>query len=292
MRLRHSGDGTIGAVIDLKQLWPGDVLLMAADTATSAIIRKVTRSRYSHAALHIGRGLIFESTPSGGLGFAAIQPIKAEGDPLRYEFKVFGRVAGATLVHVYRHRDIAALNPEGPVKRAMQKAIFEQTQLHWGRDYAKLRQLGATTPLLSKLPRLKRWILDSAGARADQGKLAPGAFCSQLIVEVLTSAGWPPLKSGRAQEASPQDLADNGKSFLQRQPQTETQPDPNQPCDQRELETWLTFASAHGVAIALNPEQKFNIHTSIQLHELQRRHAVALKQMLAAIAKRGERPTR
>lgn len=285
MRLRRPQGGAGGAVIDLKQLWPGDVLLTTSDAVTSAFIRRATRSPYSHAVLHIGQGLVFESTPKGGIGFSVIDPFKAEGDPLVFEYQVFGRLTGATLAHVYRHKDIVALNPNGEVQAALQRAIHAQTLHHWGRDYSKLRQLGPTTRILSRVPRVRDWILDRAGELgADDGKLAPGAFCSQLIVEVLAAAGWDPLIKGRPQGTSPRDLADVGKSKLVRHPAAEVGPDALKPCDESQLKTWQAFASMHRVAVALNHHNRDNVRSAVLLGELQRKSEEATAQLKAAIA--------
>ena len=224
--------------IDLEQLYPGDVLLSTSRALTSAAIRKVTGSPYSHAALHIGSGIIVESTSEDGIAFAALELFKAETDHRNRVYRIFATVPSAKVLHVYRHESLVETGLSLEQQLELSNRVHARVLDQWGKDYAPIESLGAATAFMDKAPRLKSQVLRTARKLgADKNKVVPGAFCSELVAQVLTDSGLPPLHAavppGRV---SPAALVAPPNSRLVRQVQANCQPDPGKPNDDERLE--------------------------------------------------------
>ena len=62
--------------IDISKLEVGDVILTTQNSLTSLLIRFATFSKYSHIAIYVGAGLIFETTPKNGAAYANMKVIR------------------------------------------------------------------------------------------------------------------------------------------------------------------------------------------------------------------------
>jgi len=209
-------------------LKPGDVLLSRSRGLFSTLTRLATaggdpRRLYSHAALVIWGQSWFESNDNG-VGFLFKRIDKAE----RHDNDLWRLIDVSNYVHfdVYRH-PVLDKNHDVEIDSALTNLIFNLAGQWAGREYPPLRRLSGTTPLLSNVPRVKRFLGDVSD-KLDQllfklpGVVAPGPFCSELVARIYgeLACKWDPVlnlfKSPLgARLASPNDLADSSISMLE-----------------------------------------------------------------------------
>lgn len=255
--------------VDLEALQPGDVLLTTQKTFNSWVIRKATRSIYSHAILYVGEGLIIESVPSKGIAFGLLQLVKAETDCQQNKYAMFATVPKAALVHVYRHSSLARKSLNFDEKLDLMIRLNRVLPNKWGRDYSLLESLGMATPLLRWAPRTKAALLRLAGRLgADRGKVVPSEFCSELVANALSDFGYPPFRQLIAGTIpSPQSFADSRVSNMVRHFNAEARPDQSRPADQRRLERAEKNQQLH-ISVGLNHYRKDQHQTLAALDEL------------------------
>lgn len=273
--------------VDLERLQAGDVLLTAQATFNSWLIRKATKSAYSHAILYVGEGLIIESGPKEGIAFALLNLIKAESieDKSEYlgrKYWLFATIRGATVIHVYRHASLAKQSLNWEEKLTLMHHVHGVLPDKWGRDYSLLESLGMATPWLRRMPQLKRWLLRTAGKmKADKGKVVPSDFCSELVANVLNDLQLPPFKSSiPGQIPSPQSLADSQISNLCRVPAAEGQPDEGKAADEEHLAAAQQRFMFH-VGVHMNDYRKSQLHMKAGLDKVE----TTLKDLIHRIQK-------
>lgn len=261
--------------VDLEILQPGDVLLTAQATCNSWLIRKATKSAYSHAILYVGEGLIIESGPKEGIAFALLNLLKAESieDKSEYlgrKYWLFATIHGAKVIHVYRHAVLAKHSLNWEEKLALMHRVHGVLPDKWGRDYSLLESLGMATPWLRRMPQVKRWLLRTAGKiKADKGKVVPSDFCSELVANVLNDLQLPPFKSSfPGQIPSPQSLADSQFSYLCRVPAAEGQPNEGKAADEEYLAAAQQRFMLH-VGVHMNDYRKSQLHLKAALDNVE-----------------------
>jgi hypothetical protein len=201
-------------------LRPGDVLLLRSRGIFSALTSLATANddsirRYSHAALVLWGQSWFESNDPG-VGFLYKRISKAE----RHGNQLWRLVDVSDFIHfdVYRH-PLLDKGYDSSVEQ-LTEALNSVTAQWAGREYPPLRRLMGATPLLLHYPRVKRLIAEIMD-KFDRvrfnlpGVVAPGPFCSELVVRVydqLAGILGPQFAlftdSRGSRRTSPNDLAD------------------------------------------------------------------------------------
>lgn len=260
---------TPACTVDLAQLVPGDVLLTTEATATSWAIRQVTRSLYSHAILYVGEGLIIDSSPKDGIAFGLLQLVKAERGASIDQDRLFATVPKAMRIHVFRHARLAGQALPLEDRLDLMHKLHSVLPDKWGRDYSLLESLAMATPLLGRVPGLKRAVLRTVGRLgADRDKRVPSDFCSELVANALADFGLPPLKSWpQGDIPSPQSFADPAVSHLVRVHAAEAMPDPARDHDTDALDAARQRQSLH-VSVRLNRCRKSQQHALAALNEV------------------------
>jgi hypothetical protein len=256
-------------LVDVNRLYPGDVLLSTTRAMSSALIRSMTFSEYSHASLHLGAGVIIQSTSDEGVAFATLELVKAESNARLGVSRVWGRLPGATVLHVYRHESLTNLQlsfeQQDPLRTWLNEYVMTS---YWGKDYARLATLASASPFLSFAPKAKTAVLNAVGRLgADVGKVAPGPFCSQLVAEVLSAAGIPAVPVDLPSHGiSPQTLVDPSHTNLRRA-LTESAVDDSIPNDNERLESRRRVLQS-SVVTALNAYRRGQEHAKVRLEEV------------------------
>lgn len=201
--------------IDATLLEPGDVLLVKSAGKGSDIITKATGGAFSHAALCLGTSTLFEALPSG-LQFSSLNMVKAEKHGLMARTRLLCSTDAYEEFGVYRCPKEFQQHPDEDRVARTERLIRILMPLH-GLEYPQLYRLADAAPILSRAPQWKKAILKVAGTivAGDSKKTVPGPFCSELVVQALTSFGFSILKSPLdAREVAPADLADPNVSNL------------------------------------------------------------------------------
>jgi hypothetical protein len=160
-------------------LRPGDVILIEGNTRLSAIIKFLTQSTWSHAALVIGERPVSERSPGAELHVL----LEAEAD------------TGVTTVPLskYRHYNVRICRPVGLDNETRQKVVaYAVSRL--GMPYDS-RQIVDLARYLFPYPPVPVWFrrrMLAIGA-GDPTK----AICSTLIAEAFASVRYPILPESR-----------------------------------------------------------------------------------------------
>jgi hypothetical protein len=186
---------------------PGDVLLTHGGGWESKTIAILSGGEFSHAALVVNQGVVFESD-GGVIGHKAIQWLgwgTIDGKRTR-----FARLlTDPKRLAVYRHPGLRNL-PAG----TFDAALRAEQEHSYGRDYSEMYRL---VPLANVPDQLKPFI--AAAFKLYEGntlaqQMIPGPFCSELVSRVYERMGLALFAKGRpAAEISPNHLA---KSNLMR----------------------------------------------------------------------------
>ena len=255
--------GVSPVLLDVTRLRVGDVLLTTQASLTSAFIRNVTWSDYSHILLHLGNGLVVESTPDKGVRMKTLELKKVEprqSNPAVGEnrYKVLVEVPDATLVHVFRHKSLAGERGD-PEEIELSQKIFMALQNRWGTDYSLLTALGHATTLLSSTPKLKHAILRTVGKLGpDKNKEVPGDFCSQLVGNIFGDLGLAPFNLyGPDELPSPGSFSDEEHNQMMKVHDVHDSGDDSIPGDMERLKRELDIQrSQHINVVALNSTVK------------------------------------
>lgn len=282
---RTTADTVAPPYVDVAKLYPGDVLLSTSSSIPSAGIRFATKSIYSHAAIHIGAGLIIQSTPDDGIAFSGFRLVKAETSLRANIRRLIGTLPPATMLHVYRHENLVGAEMSHHQEMQLSEMLSEAAGEYWGKDYAMLETLGDASALLSHAPAVKQWVLRQVGKRtgADADKVVPGPFCSELVAALLTSVGLSPMQAAFAQ-VSPGDLAAPEKSVLVRLPDAEVLLDSSMECDVEWLQLRRSMIES-AFSIRMTQYRNNQLRTLAALDELETVLQGQIAQMTATLNK-------
>lgn len=169
--------------IDLSNLEFGDIILTSGKGIKSFIIRSLTRSQYSHAAIYVGFGLIVEATKMKGISTRPLEIVKVESTGINSPSKEIAYIPETQKSHVFRHKDMV---------HNKDFSSYEQRQSirnHLGDRYSHpLHLLNTSNNLRNKLTNP---IIDRILNNLEKNKkLTDRYFCSQFIANVLEEMGY------------------------------------------------------------------------------------------------------
>lgn len=170
-----------------QEIKPGDVLLIEGRSRISTIIRTITQSPWTHAALYIGRLVDIEDE-------SLIQLIKEHGTDIKDKTRLIvedlvDRGTVVTHLHEYRNHHIRICRPIG-ITLPDTQMVIEHAINALGQPYNVRHILDLARFLLpwSILPR--RW--GSSLFRTSSGRAESG-ICSSLIAEAFSAVQFPIL---------------------------------------------------------------------------------------------------
>jgi hypothetical protein len=169
-----------------QEIRPGDVLLIEGRSRVSNIIRSITQSPWTHAALYVGRMDDIEDDEIRRL----FEKFKPADDSKRYIIEgLLGRGMVITPLHHYRHHHIRICRPIG-LSTADSDLVIAYTIKSVGQKYNVRQLLDLARFLLpwSIMPR--RW--GSSLFTTPSGEPESG-ICSSLIAEAFTAVKFPIL---------------------------------------------------------------------------------------------------
>jgi len=163
--------------LDVDLIQPGDVVLERGTGTDSAWIARATGGPFSHAALVVDRGFLFESDDEG-VGYT---PLTLE----RVERRATGRRRLSRLPHV---REAVVLRfPRLTDKRARDLGddLVEALGPLDGKEYPAWSALAAATPGGWLGKQLGRVVLSIADWYENTQVVVPGPFCSEVVAGVF-----------------------------------------------------------------------------------------------------------
>lgn len=203
----HRGKENVMAYLRVDKLHAGDVLLVNSPGKASDLIVKATGGPYSHAALYAGGLRLFEALTTG-VAYTRLPLVKVEvhDDGI---WRQFCDITAYERMDVLRVPEIARPSDYGTY--AFQRRFSDLLWEYNGLDYSKLTRLAKAAAIGRTLPQFSALVMQVLGtvALGDSRKVLPGPFCSELVVEALTQAGFGLLAKHRdASSVSPSDLSD------------------------------------------------------------------------------------
>jgi hypothetical protein len=224
-------NASLRRMVRVDLLRPGDIILLKSHGFISELIARATaktdrKRRYSHAALVVSGQLWFESNDDG-VGYLFKRLTKVEDH--NGEVWRLVDVSNYPIFDEYRH---SQLHQQEDVSQDFDLASVIQAILgRWtGLQYPPLRRLSRASPLFEKVPGAKRLFGDIVDLTYQilfklPGVLAPGPFCSELVVRAYgelekSRPECAILKARREpRSVSPSDLADSSMSALEHRPE-------------------------------------------------------------------------
>lgn len=164
----------------------GDVLLVEGDQRVSAIIKYLTHSSWSHAALYVGDELVRRG---GALRDLAVEHFGEEADHLVVEALVEGVVAAPLAKYV--DHNVRVCRPHR-LRSAHLRSILDESvaAIGWRYDLRNVVELAAHLVGLSLLPvRFRDRVLRSGRGPANT------AICTSLLGGLFHHVGFPVLPS-------------------------------------------------------------------------------------------------
>jgi hypothetical protein len=164
----------------------GDVLLVEGDQRVSAIIKYLTHSSWSHAALYVGDELVRRG---GALRDLAIEHFGAEADHLVVEALVEGVVASPLVKYV--EHNVRVCRPHR-LRSAHLRSILDESvaAIGWRYDLRNVVDLAVYLLAISLLPERKR----RDALRFGSGRRSQ-VICTSLIGRQFQRVGYPVLPS-------------------------------------------------------------------------------------------------
>jgi hypothetical protein len=206
--------------LNLSLLRPGDVVLSTSGRSKSRGVAYLSGGPYSHAALVLQDIVWFESV-ARGIDLSIKAPTLQRKMPSgTYDWLL--DVSEYDEIAVFRHYLFDWLRPERKQKAidSLEQFVFRQL----GDEYARvghlaglLRRPRILRSALDRFPRLGQVLARCIDKIVSPRKIAPGPFCSALIVLAYDEMGLDILKAPKsALDVTPSDLADEGVSYLRR----------------------------------------------------------------------------
>lgn len=165
--------------VHLHRLCVGDVILSGGGELISKGIKFATNSRYSHAAIYIGKGRYLESTGELGVAVGRFPLIQVQAEAGKY----IGLVDGVAAFDIFRHKSIG--DGVASWRSGLELSIQIQSTFlgELGRHYSKLNRLvevEGVNRLSRKLGEVAKQlpVVDNVGH-------SDGVFCSELVSLVL-----------------------------------------------------------------------------------------------------------
>jgi hypothetical protein len=191
----------------------GDVLLIKSRGKPGAVVSLASGGQYSHAAIYAGFTRIFEALTTGvGYSSFPVSKIEIHNDG----WHTFCDVSSFERIDVFRLPEIA--RPEDHKSEAFRDRF---TTLLWeynGLEYSLLERLAHASSLGRAIPTFAGLVMRVFGtvALGDAKKRLPGPFCSELVVEALSQAGFKLLSEARkSSTVSPNDLSNPAVTYLE-----------------------------------------------------------------------------
>lgn len=216
-----------------KELLPGDVLLSRGAGPESDAIARYTFGPYSHAAVYIHFGVIFEAI-ADGVGFTGLEIVRWCDAGRGYLLDV----SNYACLEVRRHPILAAECATVEGQRSVSERLGRFLVPENGKQYPPLTALAYAVPWAPAV--VVRPFLGVAAQRMGEQKvIAAGMFCSQLVCEALKKLNGEPLQHGffgrtlPSRNVSPNHLR-SPQSLLQVVPDVVV--DSTFPCDEPELD--------------------------------------------------------
>jgi hypothetical protein len=168
---------------------PGDVLLIEGRSRISSVIRTITQSPWTHAALYIGRAIDFDDDEDSHLHQKINAHIQAKPKTRLIIEGLLDRGNVVNKLSFYRHHHIRICRPIGITPEDIEKVVSYAINA-LGQPYNVRHLIDLARFLLpwSLLPR--RW--GSSLFRTRSGKPESG-ICSSLIAEAFLSVQFPIL---------------------------------------------------------------------------------------------------
>jgi len=163
----------------------GDVLLVEGDQRVSAVIKYLTQSSWSHAALYVGDELVRRG---GELSEAALEHFGADARNVLVEAIVEGGVV-ASPVSKYAHLNVRLCRPHGLRKEDL-KAILDDavSSLGWQYDQRNIIDLAFHLLRVAMLPRRRQLEAFTLGSG-----LGSSVICTSLLGGLFHGVNYPVL---------------------------------------------------------------------------------------------------
>ncbi len=182
-RLYHNDIGLLK-----RHIRKGDVLLVEGDQRISAIIKHLTHSSWSHAALYVGDELVRRG---GGLRKLALEEFGDEAEHLLVEALMEG-VSVSPLVK-YVDKNVRVCRPHRLRSQHLRSILDEAvSSIGWGYDTQNVLDLARHMVLAALMPQRYRHDAMQFGSGA-----ATAVMCTSLIGRLFTGVGFPVLPSVR-----------------------------------------------------------------------------------------------
>jgi hypothetical protein len=174
--------------IDLlkRHIRKGDVLLVEGDQRISAIIKHLTHSSWSHAALYVGDELVRRG---GALRKLALEQFGDEAEHLLVEALMEGVIVSPLVKYV--DKNVRVCRPHRLRTQHLRSILDEAvSSIGWGYDMRNVLDLARHMVLAALMPQRYRHDAMQFGSRA-----ATAVMCTSLIGRLFHGVGFPVLPS-------------------------------------------------------------------------------------------------
>jgi hypothetical protein len=172
------------------KLLPGDVLLSRGADPESDQIARFTFGPFSHAAIYVTFGAVFEAIDDG-VGFTGLEFAKHCDYGVGYLLDV----SQYANLEVRRHPEVEKQCSTAAGTDRVMKTLAEVLIPENGKEYPPLSTLAHAVPMVPSFV-VYPFLLVVARRLGEGSKTVPGLFCSQLVCKALTSLGAYPLRTG------------------------------------------------------------------------------------------------
>jgi len=186
------------------EIRPGDVILVEGQSRVSKIIRTITQSPWTHAALYVGR--LHDIEDNNLRKIVAVHMKKRENVRVIIE-GMLGEGTIVTPLHAYRHHHIRICRPIG-LSAADAESVIAYTIKSLGKRYNVRQLLDLARFLLPWTVLPRRW--GSSLFTTPSGEPESG-ICSTMIAEAFHSVHFPVLPTMKSDEEA-------GIELIQRNP--------------------------------------------------------------------------
>lgn len=169
-----------------RELKPCDVLLVEGRTRVSEVIRQITQSSWTHAALYIGR---IADISSAAMRETLLRHYKAEPEEQLLIESLLGRGTVANPISAYREEHLRICRPKGLSAEDSQKLIqFALSRLGLAYDFRQILDLARFLFPWALWPR--RW---RSSLFEHNSQNPTKTVCSTMIAEAFQSIQYPIL---------------------------------------------------------------------------------------------------
>jgi hypothetical protein len=172
------------------KLLPGDVLLSRGTGRESDQIARLTFGPFSHAAIYVTFGVVFEAI-SDGVGFTGLELAKHCDHGVGYLVEVSHYAHVEVRRHPKIERQCATPSGADRVVEELARVLISEN----GKEYPPLRALAHAVPMVPAVV-VYPYLFVAARHVGEGHKTVPGLFCSQLVCKALTRLCAYPLRPG------------------------------------------------------------------------------------------------